>query len=407
MLGEAKGEGVDAHAAGAFPVLAAGVVAGAVDLEEACGEVSYGVASEEQSLVPGGGADGFVEVEDDLCIGEAAVVEVPAGESGLGAHLGAPLAEEIVGGVVVFDEVVLPCHHLSYFFKDGGESFGDGGVVGEFVVAGIGRVEAAERQEQVGVGASGGLDGANPDTGTSTAGADLFAELGHAGEAIVALFSLGDGAVALPAVVDDGEGSWAGFGSQGDDEVGVAEDALRGVFAVCVVPVVGAEDGLLGEARVGADGLAEGGDGAGRMFAGVAAAGDDGGGVKFSLTEEDAGAAVAEVEPEGDADGVDLPEAEGGGSGVDSVGVGGGCVVIFRVVGGEVPGEDTLWYEGAPGKVAIAAFPCVAEAEEGWIDGCVPAEVDACDGSDGRGDEEAEGGGGGFGSELEAGGLPG
>ena len=79
-----------------------------------------------------------------------------------------------------------------------------------------------------------------------------------------------------------------------------------------------------------------------------------------------------------------------------------GCV---PVICGEVPGEDALGDEVAPGEVAVAALPGVAEDAEICRDFFVPAEVDSVEGLGfgANGDREAvwaEGG-----ANEDAGGL--
>lgn len=117
---------------------------------------------------------------------------------------------------------------------------------------------------------------------------------------------------------------------------------------------------------------------------------------------EFATAAVREVEPERDALGIDLPEAEGAGAGADAVAVGG-----VATVRGEVPGHDAFGNDGSPGEVAVAALPGVAEVKGGGVHGGGPAEVNALERNDGGGDGEVEGRGLRGGAELDATGLPG
>ena len=192
----------------------------------------------------------------------------------------------------MLDEVVTPGDGLGELGEHGLEGFGDGGVVYGFVVGFVWILEAGEREEQTLSGAAGRLGGANPDAGAGSALADLVGEGGHIGEFGVGEHDIGVCAAAGPAGVDDGEGACAGGGCEGDDEVGVAEDAFGRVFAVGVVPVVGAVDGGLGQTGVGAELVAEGCDGLMRGLSGMRVAGDDGGGGEFAGAELDAVAAV-------------------------------------------------------------------------------------------------------------------
>ena len=150
VLGQPEGEGVDAHAASALPDAAAGVIAGALKLEDAGSQVADGVAAEEKGSVAGGGAEGLVEGEEYLCIGSGAVVEVPAGAGWGVAHVEAPLSEKIVGGEVVLDELVPPGDDLVHLRGHHLEGLGDGGVEAAGAVGGGGVLEVGGGKEEVG-----------------------------------------------------------------------------------------------------------------------------------------------------------------------------------------------------------------------------------------------------------------
>ena len=133
--------------------------------------------------------------------------------------------------------------------------------------------------------------------------------------------------------------------------------------------------------------------------------GDDGRHLEDTVAEPDAVAAIGDVEPEGDALFVELPEAEGAGVGADAVAVGFACL-IQAFVGGEVPGEDAFRDEGAPGELAVAALPGVTEDEEVGGDAEVPADVDQRDGLGGGREREDEAGFGEVGRDGDGGVLP-
>ncbi len=291
VLGKAESEGVDAHAAGAFPDAAGGVVAGALDFEEPRAEVADGVAAEEVG-VGGGVAEGAVEAEDDFGIGEGGVAVAPLAAAGAGAHLEAPLAEGVIGGEIVFDEFVTPVAEPGDVIGDAGEIFGEGKIEGRFgFAAGVAGAEACGIVD----GGEGG--GPDPDAGAYAKGFDACGEGGHIGEGVWAAGgpgSAGADAAGGPAGIDGAEGSIGMRAGEFGEEGGVALDGLGlEAFAVGVVPIVISGDGSAGEAGVRAHDLAEpASDGEGG-FAGPSAGGDDGGGVEFARAEVDGAGAVA------------------------------------------------------------------------------------------------------------------
>ena len=132
---------------------------------------------------------------------------------------------------------------------------------------------------------------------------------------------------------------------------------------------------MRGARSAGGHGLAQAaGDGEGG-FAGGAGNCDEGGRSEGTITQQDTVAAVAEVEPEGDAGGIGLPEGEGGRAGFDAEAEGEAVTVQHGV-----PGEDALGLQVLPGEIAVAALPRVAEGEGVWRECVVPAEVEAVDG---------------------------
>ena len=198
----------------------------------------------------------------------------------------------------------------------------------------------------------------HPDAGLAAGVPNFLREARHVGEAGVGNIPGCAEAIAifLPAAIDDGPGAIVCVGSEGRDGGGIAQDGFGGADAVGVIPVVGAVDGLRGEARLRAHLGAEGAGGLVRGFGGLER--DDLGGAEGAVTELDVFGAVAEVEPEGDAVGVGGPETEGAGIGADAEAAGDALGVDE-----EVPGHDALGDEAAPGEIAVTAFPMVAEVE--------------------------------------------
>src|SRR5438477_161152 len=87
MLRQAKSEGVDAHAPRALPLLAAGIIAGALHLKNPCRQVSYGVARDQDGGIPCRLPDLCIKLPNNFGGRPAAIMETPAGQRGLRRHL--------------------------------------------------------------------------------------------------------------------------------------------------------------------------------------------------------------------------------------------------------------------------------------------------------------------------------
>jgi len=84
---------VDAHALGARPIFSTDVIAGAVCIEDACGQMTDGVASNNASLFARDPPNACIKIVDDFGVGFGPIVEVPSCDGGRAAHLVAPLSE--------------------------------------------------------------------------------------------------------------------------------------------------------------------------------------------------------------------------------------------------------------------------------------------------------------------------
>ena len=109
-----EGKRVDAHSKGAVPFFAAGVVAGAVQMDQTGAKMRDGVAADQQHV-----ACGFmnqtVEIQNDLGVGFGAVREVPvfriADEF---CKVSAKQAEQIKRRIVVFQHLIAPVPDTCY-----------------------------------------------------------------------------------------------------------------------------------------------------------------------------------------------------------------------------------------------------------------------------------------------------
>ena len=109
MLRHAHGQGVRPHLAGPLPEPSAGVIAGALELVQTCGQMSAGIAAQQQRIA-GGFAQGAVEPAHNLGAGARAVGEGPALGGGSSAHLETPAAKDVEGGEIMFEQAVAPAH---------------------------------------------------------------------------------------------------------------------------------------------------------------------------------------------------------------------------------------------------------------------------------------------------------
>ena len=381
MLRHAEGQRVDAHEARALPEAAAGVVAGAAELEHACGQVGEGVAAHQQRIVGHAAAHRVVEILDGHGSGFGAVGERPAVVGKGCAILHAPAAEEVEAGEILLDELIAPGFQAAEHVGDLAQHLGDGGVEHAAAVQLLRRDGAAQLP-----GIGDGLareQRAQPDAGADVQGADAVGEGAHVG--IVGVGGVPRAAVVaaavldLPAVVDDHEGAVGQALAPAGDAGGVGEDVLGGADAVGIVPVVAAVDGRFGQAGCGAQQAhqaAGGGEG------GLACVGGElADGAQFKRAAHlHAHAAAAGVQGEGDALRVDLPPAQRVGAGAHARAAGLSAVVVQ-----EEPRQHALGHEIAPFQVAVAALPVVAQhAARG--DGAAPAQEDAADRL--RGDEQ-------------------
>ena len=110
-----EAERVDAAVADPAPVAAARVVADPFELEEAGGQMTDGVAADDDPVVAGGLADASIVVEDDLRGRPASIGVSP---HGIWLGRGPRIAGEVAHGIVVLDEIVAPGAEPGHGFLD-------------------------------------------------------------------------------------------------------------------------------------------------------------------------------------------------------------------------------------------------------------------------------------------------
>ena len=245
----------------------------------------------------------------------------------------------------MLNELISP----AYGSPDGAENFfhglRDGGVISGSLSAGLSR-ETGIGQEQVCFCTLGRAQRTYPQPGPEIARTNLFSQPRHTGKT---------GCV-LPSVIDDDEGTMARGRRERRYQIRVAKDALLGVFAVGIVPVVAATQGTARQPRLRAHCTAEA-PGCGRgWLLGLASICNYRSNVESALSQLHRVAAIAYIEPERHALGIRLPETEGGGTGLDAI-----AVEFFAVEGEKIPRHNAVGNKPAPLQVAIAALPLVAE----------------------------------------------
>ena len=123
-------------------------------------------------------AQGPVQAQDDLGVRQGPVGEVPAAVGQLGAHLEAPLREDVVGREVVLDELVAPGRHAGDVFADELQVLAQREVEG-FLLAGARTAAHAARLVDLHQGR-----GTHPDAGTHADALHVGGESGHVREAL-------------------------------------------------------------------------------------------------------------------------------------------------------------------------------------------------------------------------------
>ena len=86
------------------------------------------VAAGKKNFVALGLPQRAVERENDLGIRMRPVMQIPSGGGRFWAHLVAPLAQQVVGGEVMFDEFISPGGRSLYSFGNQEQRFGVGGI---------------------------------------------------------------------------------------------------------------------------------------------------------------------------------------------------------------------------------------------------------------------------------------
>jgi hypothetical protein len=148
-------------------VLTARIVSGALHIEDPRAQVADDVAAEDDHLLPAGGANCLVEIDQDLRIRLAAIVKRPARDGRERDHLGAPLPEQVIGAEVVLEHFIAPGTNRRQMAGDDCKRFGNGRVEGQVLGALDTRAEAPRGQKEGGVVFCRGLQRPLPDAGTA------------------------------------------------------------------------------------------------------------------------------------------------------------------------------------------------------------------------------------------------
>lgn len=127
MLRQPETQGIHSHFARAVPIAAARVVAGPLRFKYPRAQVAHGVAS-EQDAVSHRLAEGAIELQHNFGRGLTPVSKVPAAGRQLRSHFHTPAAEEVKGGIVVFDQLVSPPRNPSQPLLNVGQGLGDAGI---------------------------------------------------------------------------------------------------------------------------------------------------------------------------------------------------------------------------------------------------------------------------------------
>ena len=358
MLGHAEGEGIDPHLAGALPLAATGVVAGALELNVPRPEVTNRVAANQDGLLPCPRTNRPVERSDDLGGGLGVVGEGPAIGGDRACHLKAPAPGDIPGGEVVLDEVVAPVAEPLDIRHHEGQHLRHTRIEEDPPL--LAREPPALRNALVA-----GEQGPNPDTGAHPKRRHPRREAGQVGEAVVAV-GVGATIAALsrkPPGIDHHVGRVVAARGELSDQRGIAADAGVAVVAVGVVPVVATVDHVVRKARRGAEGLAERARGPGVE--------DNRRRVQHAVSQVHALAPGAQVQHERDAFLIELPVRDTGRAGLDTKAMG---LARGGVEEEGVPRQDALGDIAAPLQVAVAPLPVVAQHPCAGGQGLVPAE---------------------------------
>src|ERR1039458_9538406 len=179
VLRSAKRQRVHTHAASPIELATAGIVAGALQLEQPRAEVAESVTAYE-SNVACGLADGAVERQRNLGGCLAPVREMPPGGGKFRRHGEAPPAQQVEAGVIMLHQLETPRNRAANVLADEFQHVGDRrinrGVSRAFTASETGTKWNRSRCVQ----------GANPDAWTHAALFHLGGETGHVGETGIA-----------------------------------------------------------------------------------------------------------------------------------------------------------------------------------------------------------------------------
>lgn len=319
VLARPEGEGVHPHLPCPGPALPAGVIACALEVGVAGGEVADSVASDDDHAI-GRLLDHPVEIFEDFRVGQRGVGEGPAVLGQLRVHLEAPAPEDVPCAEVVLHKFIPPALEKPYVGGDPRQVLRVGGVEDPLVRRSV-NAEARGARELGGGGVLRCQKRPEPDARPASGLLDFGGEVPHIWELPSAHRPWGRAALTsgeLPSRVDHGEGAVPGVCRELRAELRVLDYPFRTVVAVGVVPVVDSIDGRLGEDGLGAEPARER---AGRLVGGSALLrleGDDRGGLQDAAGELDAASAGTRVEHEGESALTRVPAAERRGAGGDT-----------------------------------------------------------------------------------------
>src|ERR1039458_5220762 len=198
VLRSAKRQRVHTHAASPIELATAGIVAGALQLEQPRAEVAESVTAYE-SNVACGLADGAVERQRNLGGCLAPVREMPPGGGKIRRHGEAPPAQQVEAGVIMLHQLETPRNRAANVLADEFQHVGD-----RRINRGVWRAFTAS-ETGTGWNRSRSIQRANPDAWTHAALFHLGGETGHVGETGIAALPGSRCIRDLPAVVDHHE----------------------------------------------------------------------------------------------------------------------------------------------------------------------------------------------------------
>src|SRR5271170_661978 len=207
----------------------------------------------------------FVQIQNDLGISAAAVVEAPSGQSGPRTHLKSPLTEQIIGGEVVLHELVSPALQLAQLCTDGFQRIRNRGIVGQLCHAFLTPAKTGIRHQQSGVYSLRRDQRTNPDARPCASLANLSCKPLHIRKL----------RFVSPSIINHRIRTRPSTWTERSCEFSILENLLATAVSVCVIPVIRAVDHIRDPARFRAHHFAEFPERSQRILARLTPARDD------------------------------------------------------------------------------------------------------------------------------------